>query len=129
MEFFVDAIAWIFSPERIEGTNTLPSRIGEHLFFTLVSVAIAALIAIPAGYLIGHTGKGREVAVAISGAARALPSFGLILLLVLMFGVRRLSLAAVVAFVLLAIPSLFAGADRGSQLLRCCGIGAAWGSG
>src|SRR5690554_7191246 len=91
MEFFVDAIAWIFSPERIEGTNTLPSRIGEHLFFTLVSVAIAALIAIPAGYLIGHTGKGREVAVAISGAARALPSFGLILLLVLMFGVDRKS--------------------------------------
>jgi len=125
MEFFVDAIAWIFSPERIEGTNTLPSRIGEHLFFTLVSVAIAALIAIPAGYLIGHTGKGREVAVAISGAARALPSFGLILLLVLMFGVLRVSLAAVVAFVLLAIPSILAGAYTGFQSIDRSTIDAA----
>src|SRR5690554_5864741 len=98
MDLFIDAINWIFSPERLQGPNTLPDRILEHLFFTVISVLIAAAIAIPAGYLIGHTGKGREVAVAVSGAARALPSFGLILLLVLLFGVLRVSLAAVLAF-------------------------------
>src|SRR5690554_6553795 len=125
MDLFVDAIAWIFSPERLQGSNTLPDRIGEHLFFTVVSLLIAAVIAIPAGYLIGHTGKGREVAVVISGAARALPSFGLILLLVLLFGVLRVSLAAVVAFVLLAIPSILAGAYSGIQAIDRATIDAA----
>lgn len=125
MNLFIDAITWIFSPERLEGANTLPDRIGEHLFFTAISVLIAAAIAIPAGYLIGHTGKGREVAVAISGAARALPSFGLILLLVLLFGVLQVSLAAVVAFVLLAIPSILAGAYTGFQAIDRSTIDAA----
>lgn len=117
MDLFVDALAWIFSAERLEGSNTLPGRIAEHLGFTAISVLIASAIAIPAGYLIGHTGKGREVAVAISGAARALPSFGLILLLVLMVGVVRVSLAAIIAFVLLAIPSILAGAYTGIQAI------------
>src|SRR5690554_604416 len=117
MDLFIDAITWIFSPERLQGTNTLPDRVGEHLWFTVISVAIAAIIAVPSGYLIGHTGKGREIAVAISGAARALPSFGLILLLVLMLGVVRVSLAAIIAFVLLAIPSILAGAYTGIQAI------------
>jgi len=117
MDVFIDAITWIFSPERLQGTNTLPDRVGEHLWFTVISVAIAAIIAVPSGYLIGHTGKGREIAVAISGAARALPSFGLILLLVLMLGVVRVSLAAIIAFVLLAIPSILAGAYTGIQAI------------
>src|SRR5690554_6803989 len=125
MDLFIDAIAWALSPERLDGANTLPDRIGEHLLFTAISVLIAALIAVPAGYLIGHTGKGREVAVAISGAARALPSFGLILLLVLMVGVLRVSLAAIIAFVLLAIPSILAGAYTGFQSIDRSTIDAA----
>ena len=117
MDLFVDALAWLFSPERLEGSGALAVRIGEHLFYTAISVLIAAIIAIPIGYLIGHTGRGREVAVAISGAARALPSFGLILLLVLLVGVLQVSLAAVIAFVLLAIPSILAGAYTGIQAI------------
>jgi osmoprotectant transport system permease protein len=117
MELFAAAIAWLFSPERLEGSGALTIRIGEHLFFTAISVLLAAVIAIPIGYLIGHTGKGREIAVGISGAARALPSFGLILLLVLLFGVLQVSLASVVAFVLLAIPSILAGAYSGVQAI------------
>ncbi|MCG2958257.1 ABC transporter permease, partial [Escherichia coli] len=64
--------------------------------FTFVSVAIGAAIALPLGWLIGHTGRGREVAVAISGAARAVPSFGLLVLLVLLFGVLHRPEAAII---------------------------------
>ncbi|HEU4808790.1 MAG TPA: ABC transporter permease [Homoserinimonas sp.] len=117
MELFIEALSWIFSAERLQGANTLPDRVVEHLTFTAIAVVIASVIAIPSGYLIGHTGKGREIAVAISGAARALPSFGLILLLVLMVGVVRVSLAAIIAFVLLAIPSILAGAYTGIQAI------------
>lgn len=115
MNLFIDAIAWIFSPDRLTDNVPLPELIGQHIFYTFLSVIIAAVIAIPLGYLIGHTGKGREVAIGLSGAARAVPSFGLILLLVLVIGVTQKPLAASIAFVLLAIPSILAGAYAGLE--------------
>lgn len=115
MNLFADAIAWIFSPDRLTDNIPLPELIAQHVFYTFLSVVVAAAIAIPLGYLIGHTGKGREVAVGVSGAARAVPSFGLILLLVLVIGVTQKPLAAVIAFVLLAIPSVLAGAYAGLE--------------
>nr|BFF08753.1 hypothetical protein GCM10025699_00560 [Microbacterium flavescens]BFF12525.1 hypothetical protein GCM10025699_38280 [Microbacterium flavescens] len=87
MNFFIEAFAWIFSPERLSGSLPLPTAIVQHLAFTFGSVLIASVIAIPAGWAIGHTGRGREFAVFLSGAARALPSLGLIVLLYLVFGV------------------------------------------
>lgn len=117
MNLFADALAWLFSPERLQGQYALPVLLGEHLFYTVISVAVAAVIALPAGWLIGHTGKGREIAVAISGAARAVPSFGLLVLLVLVLGVVRTPLAGVITFVLLAIPSLLAGAYTGFEAI------------
>lgn len=113
MNLIAEAIAWLFSPERLVGANAVQVRMLEHLGYTVVSVAIAALIAIPIGYYIGHTGRGREFVVGLSGAARALPSFGLILLLVLLVGVRARPTAVVIALVLLAIPSILAGAYAG----------------
>ena len=115
MNLFAEALAWIFSPDRLTDNVPLPELIVQHLFFTFLSVLIAAVIAIPIGYLIGHTGKGRDVAVGLSGAARAVPSFGLILLLVLVIGVTQKPLAASIAFVLLAVPSILAGAYAGFE--------------
>ncbi|QNA91306.1 MULTISPECIES: ABC transporter permease [unclassified Microbacterium] len=117
MNVFADALAWLFSPDRWEGTYALPILFGQHMYYTLISVLIAAVIAVPIGWLIGHTGRGREVAVAISGAARAIPSFGLLVLLVLLLGVLRIPEAAIITFVLLAIPSLLAGAYTGFEAI------------
>jgi len=117
MNLFLDAFAWLFSPERLQGQYALPTLLGQHLLYTVISVAVAAAIALPAGWLIGHTGRGREIAVAVSGAARAIPSFGLLVLLVLVLGVLRTPLAAVITFVLLAIPSLLAGAYTGFEAI------------
>ncbi len=129
MNFFFDALAWIFSPDRLSGSNAIPMRLAEHLYFTIISVAIAAAIAIPVGYLIGHTGRGRELAVGISGAARALPSFGLILLLVTVMGVLQVQAAAIIAFVILGIPSILAGAYAGLEAVDRRTIDAARGIG
>lgn len=117
MNLLIDAVAWLLAPARFEGANAIPVRIVEHLFFTFTAIGIAALIAIPIGYLIGHTGRGREIAVGLSGAARALPSFGLILLLVLLLGVTNKPQAALTAFVVLAIPSILAGAYAGLEAI------------
>ena len=117
MSLFSEAMAWLFAPERYTGADSLQIRIGEHLFYTFISVIIVAVIAIPLGYFIGHTGKGREIAIGVSGAARAIPSFGLILLLVLLIGVTQKPLAAFIAFVLLGIPSVLAGAYSGLEAI------------
>ncbi len=131
MTLFVEAFAWIVANLGPAGEGELWTRLGEHVLYTLVSVVIAAAIAIPAGYLIGHTGRGREIAVAISGAARALPSFGLILFFVLLlgtFGVGlgvRVAAGSYIAFVILAIPSILAGAYAGLEAIDRSTISAA----
>ncbi|MBO9626430.1 MAG: ABC transporter permease [Microbacterium sp.] len=117
MNLFGDAFAWMLDPAQWQGQYALPVLLGQHLFFSLISVLIAAAVALPLGWLIGHTGRGREIAVAISGAARAIPSFGLMVLLVLLLGVLRVPQAAVITFVLLAIPSLLAGAYTGLEAI------------
>jgi len=117
MTLILAALAWLFAPERLTDSNAIPLRLGEHLFYTVVSVLLAAVIAIPIGYLIGHTGRGRELAVAVAGAARALPSFGLLLVIVFLIGTTRAPLAAVLSFVLLAIPSVLAGAYSGVEAI------------
>jgi osmoprotectant transport system permease protein len=117
MNVLFEAFAWIFSPARLTGTLPLPTAIVQHLAFTAGSVLIAALIAIPAGWAIGHTGRGREIAVFLSGAARALPSLGLVILLVMLVGVNLKTEAAVLSFVLLAIPSILAGAYAGIEAI------------
>ncbi|ODU73872.1 MAG: glycine/betaine ABC transporter permease [Microbacterium sp. SCN 71-21] len=117
MDLFTGALAWIFSPDRLTGTDALPILFAQQLYYTFLSVLIAALIAVPLGWLIGHTGRGREVAVAISGAARAIPSFGLLIFLVLLLGVLHKPEAAVITFVLLGIPPLLAGAYTGFEAI------------
>ncbi|MCM3778506.1 ABC transporter permease [Microbacterium hydrocarbonoxydans] len=117
MNLFAEAFAWMFAPEQWTGNYALPTLLGQHLALTAISVLIAAAIALPIGWLIGHTGKGREIAVAVSGAARAIPAFGLLILLVLLLGVLRIPEAAVITFVLLAIPSLLAGAYTGLEAI------------
>jgi osmoprotectant transport system permease protein len=124
MNPFLEAFAWIFSPDRLTGSLPLLEAIGQHVAFTFGAVAIAAVVAVPFGWLIGHTGRGREIAVAVSGAARALPSFGLIVLLVLVIGVTHKTEAAIVAFVLLAVPAILAGAYAGFEAIDRAVIGA-----
>ncbi len=126
MNLFLDAFAWIFDPARLEGgALSLPAAVGQHLWFTLVSVVIAAAVAVPLGWWIGHTGRGRNVAVVIAGMARAIPSLGLVILLVLVMGVALKGPAAIIAFVLLAIPSLLAGAYSGIEAIDSATIDAA----
>ena len=119
MDFFIDGIMWLLDPDQYTGAGSLPQRTGEHLYFTALAVAIAMVVAIPGGYFVGHTGRGMVWLVGLAGAARALPSFGLILLFVLLLGVSGRHLAAFVALALLGIPPLLAGAYSGiSQIPR-----------
>ena len=111
MNLFADAIAWILDPAHWGGPNGIDSRIIEHIAISLLVVGIATVIAVPIGYLIGHTGKGRGIVVALAGAVRALPTLGLLILLGLNLGIGLQ--APIIALVVLAVPSILAGAYAG----------------
>ncbi|MEE6281389.1 ABC transporter permease [Georgenia sp. MJ170] len=115
MTLFGDALAWLTAPEQWSGTGTLLDRVGEHLYYTLVALLISAVVAVPLGYLVGHTGRGKQLAVGLSGAGRALPSLGLLTVLTLIVGVGDAVVAATVVFVVLGIPSVLAGAYAGVE--------------
>ncbi|HLS49876.1 MAG TPA: ABC transporter permease subunit [Actinomycetaceae bacterium] len=113
MTLFLDALRWLVAPEQWEGRSTLMGRVAEHLSYSMLALLIAAVIAVPVGYAVGHTGRGKQFVVGLSGAARALPSLGLLTVLTLLVGVGEAVVAATVVFVLLGVPSILAGAYSG----------------
>ena len=80
--------SWITASEHWTGEDGVPHRLLEHLQYSFTAVAIAALIAIPLGLYIGHTGRGRFLVVNLVGAIRAIPSLGLLFVSVLLLGPR-----------------------------------------
>lgn len=76
MTFLTDALAYIFTAANWGGPAGLAARIGEHLQYTVLAVVFSALIAVPIGMLIGHTGRGTFVIVTGVNALRALPTLG-----------------------------------------------------
>ena len=105
---FVESLRWLAEPSRWSGPAGIPLRTLEHLGYTALGVLLAALLAIPLGLAVGHTGRFRGLAVATAGAARALPTLGLVTLFALLMGIGLT--APLLSFVILAIPSLLAGA-------------------
>jgi osmoprotectant transport system permease protein len=87
--------------------------LAQHLGITLVAVLIAALIALPLGVVVGHVRRGTGLIGALTGAARAVPTLGLLTIVGLWIGIGIT--APLVALVVLAIPSLMAGAYAGMQ--------------
>ncbi|MFE9249813.1 ABC transporter permease [Streptomyces sp. NPDC007088] len=95
--FFGDGAHW-------HGYDGVPRRVWEHIDYSLIALGIAAGIGLPVGLVTGHTGRGGNVLAVIAVAARALPSFGL---LVLMFVAIGIGLTPVmIPLVVLAIPPI-----------------------
>lgn len=95
--FFSDNANW-------SGADGIPTRLWEHVQYTLMALGIAAVIALPLGLVTGHTGRGGNALALVATAARALPSFGLLVLLTVLMG---LGLTPVmVPLVALAVPPM-----------------------
>lgn len=123
MNYLTQAFAWIADPTHQSGPDGVWARLGEHLLYTLIATGAAAAIAIPLGYWIGHTGHGRGLVVGTTGAARALPTLGVLTLIALMSGVGVG--APLAALAVLALPSILAGAYAGIDAIPATTIDAA----
>ncbi|MFE6131340.1 ABC transporter permease [Streptomyces sp. NPDC056437] len=103
-ELIKDLGSWLTSGAQWSGSDGIAHRLVEHLQYSLLATLIAAVIALPVGLLIGHTGRGAFLAINLSSFGRALPTVGLVVLVFLASG---LSMTPVyVALVALAIPSI-----------------------
>lgn len=91
--------------------NGILARLGEHLLYTIISVAVAAIIAIPLGILIGHTGRGNLLVVGTTNAARAIPTLGLLVLVIMLTTTGIVPV--VVSLVVLAIPAILTATAAG----------------
>lgn len=113
MSVLSEATDWLTDPAHWSGDDGIPHRLVQHVGYTGLTVVIAAAIAIPLGLWIGHTGRLRGFAVALTGAMRALPTLGVLTYVVLISGIGLTP--PIVALVLLAIPPLLAGAYAGLE--------------
>lgn len=104
---------WTFltDPASWTGPDGIWNRLLEHLFYTGIALLVAAVIALPLGAYIGHTGRGAGLLGGIANALRALPSLGLLILLVLwaldnIGGESAILLPALFVLVILGIPPI-----------------------
>jgi osmoprotectant transport system permease protein len=111
MNFVSQALAYLTTASNWFGPVGLGARVLEHLEYTAAAVVVSALIAVPVGLIVGHTGRGTLVVVSLVNALRALPTLGVLLLAVLLWGLGLVP--PIVALMLLGIPPLLAGTYAG----------------
>jgi osmoprotectant transport system permease protein len=127
-------LAWLADGAHWQGDDGILRRAAEHVEYSLTALLIAAMIAVPLGLFIGHTGRGRFFVVNAVGATRAIPSLGLLFLAVLWLGPK---LSGDIAFlvptglvlVVLAVPPILSGAYAGVEAVDPATRDAAMGMG
>lgn len=125
--------AWLTDPTNWAGPQGLGVRIGEHLLYTVSALALAALVALPLGLWVGHTGRARWL-ISWANALRAVPSLGLLFAAALFLGPYLRGDAAffvpgLIVFVVLAVPPLLSGTYAGVEAVDPAARDAARGMG
>lgn len=111
MNVITGIINWLFDPANWDGPDGIPVRVGEHLWYSFLALAIAALIAVPLGLVLGHAHRGGITVLATANVIRALPTLGLLTLVVILSGVGLLP--PLVALVVMALPPILVNTYEG----------------
>lgn len=125
---------WLTDPAHWAGSDGVTVRLVQHIGYSVVALVLAALIGIPAGLWIGHTGRGTFLVAGLANALRALPTLGLLILAVLliapaMSGSLAFVVPSLIALVILAIPPLLTSTDAGIRGVDPAARDAAFGMG
>lgn len=99
---------WFGNPDSWSGASGIWARLGEHLEYSGLVLGIAAVISLPIGLWLGHTRRGGNLVIGLTGALRSLPTLGLLTLFALWIGIGLA--APVMALVILAIAPMLANA-------------------
>ncbi|MFF7236207.1 ABC transporter permease subunit [Streptomyces collinus] len=106
---------WLTDPAHWSGDDGIRHRLLQHLLLVSVCLAVSCLLALPVALVLGHLGRGGALAVNVSNAGRAVPTFAVLVLLLLTPVGRWGEGPAVVALVLFAVPPLLTNAYVGMR--------------
>ncbi|MFJ5879613.1 ABC transporter permease [Streptomyces sp. NPDC093088] len=109
------AWSWLTTAAHWSGENGVWHRLGEHVFLTLVCLALSCAIALPTALVLGHLGKGGGLAVNLANAGRAVPTFAVLVLLLLSPLGPYGEWPTIIALVLFAVPPLLTNAYVGMR--------------
>ncbi|MEU7282989.1 ABC transporter permease [Streptomyces sp. NPDC045431] len=124
-----DSWTWLTTGANWQGESGVWHRLGEHLYFSGVSLLIACLVALPLALWLGHIGKGGALAVNLSNVGRAVPTLAVLVLLTLTPLGRHGDLPVILALVLFAVPPLLTNAYLGMREVDRAVVEAARGMG
>jgi osmoprotectant transport system permease protein len=111
MSFLTFAVDWLKSPQQWSGPNGIPVRVLEHLGYTVASLLVAAAIALPIGLIIGHFNRGGFAVINTANVWRAIPTLGLLILMVVLLGFSALTW--LIPLAVLAIPPILVNTYEG----------------
>jgi osmoprotectant transport system permease protein len=131
-----DTFKWLTDGAHWSSTNFdtgIWAQLGSHVFYCAIALVISLVVALPVGLWIGHSGKATWIVTA-ANALRALPTVGVIVLLVVIiaphfYGATNKGylIPTEIVLVLLAIPPImsntFAGVQNVSPAVRDAAFG------
>jgi osmoprotectant transport system permease protein len=106
MSFLADVWQWFLDNWSSGIGGGIWERALEHLQISALSVLVALVIALPPAIILGHLGRGGNLAINLVNIGRALPSFA-ILVIALQVTNQLGVVPTVIALVALAIPPIF----------------------
>ncbi|MBB5120411.1 ABC transporter permease [Streptomyces eurocidicus] len=106
---------WLATGAHWTGGDGVWHRLDQHLYLTAVSLLISCAIALPVAVVLGHLGRGGALAVNLSNVGRAVPTFAVLVLLLLSPLGQYGSWPTVIALVLFAIPPVLTNAYVGMR--------------
>lgn len=104
VDFAINLVNWFLDPANWQGSAGIPTRLAEHVLYSVIAIFVSVIVALPLGIFIGHTGRGGTIVVNVLNSARAVPTFGVILIIVLLAGIGLLPV--IVALVALGSPAI-----------------------
>ncbi len=114
MGILTDVWTWLTTGSHWTGTGGVLQRLGEHIYLTGVCLLLSCALALPLALWLGHVGRGGALAVNLSNAGRAVPTFAVLVLLSMGPLGRYGDWATIVRWlVLFALPPLLTNAYTG----------------
>ncbi|MDT0464260.1 ABC transporter permease [Streptomyces gibsoniae] len=110
-----EAWHWLTDPAHWSGDDGVGHRLTQHVLLTIGCLVVSCAIALPVALVLGHLGRGGALAVNISNIGRAVPTFAVLVLLLLTPLGRWGEGPTVVALVLFAVPPLLTNAYVGMR--------------
>jgi len=126
-------VEFLQEPSTWSGPNSIPVRLLQHIWMSVAATVVAVALMLPLALWLGHRRRGAELAGAVVNIGRAIPSFGILVLTVMLLlelGVSVLSpWPVLIALIALAAPPIFTNTIAGVQGVSHATVEAARGMG